>query len=67
MTIEQAAVIVERLVGPIKFNLEVGNYYNPRKTRYCIFTDYRRHECSMGTGSSWEEAIEDLKKGLKDD
>ena len=68
MTQNQAAKAMRELVGTKKFNLETSQYYNPRKTRHHIFTNYNYEHpqsgCVCGSGASWQEAIDDLKKEL---
>jgi len=63
-TIDQAAIVVERLVGLKKFKFEKSEQFNPRRTRLHIYTDYDKDQCRVGFGDTWEECIEDLKKEL---
>ena len=65
MTLKQAAIVVEGLIGPKRFKFETSEWFNPRRTTLHIYTDYDKDACKLGFGDTWEECIEDLKRELE--
>ena len=63
MTQNQAAKAMRELVGAKRFSLQISHYYQPQKTRFNVYTNYEM-KCDVGSGNSWQEAIDDLKKVL---